>query len=275
MPDFDDLAAFATERGHNLTGPLSHDQVVALANAWFPEVRFHEDDRFHPVDLPALLTIPPVIFDSLSEADKDEFRVPIRTGTLPDGQAVIERFDPPVIHAAAERPTRRVLGSGADAIDAMDDLDDLGRSGVFTYGARLKAARKFFGASTTVADADEPSPGDPRTPRHLPMVVRAELRMLLETLKHELELDDLPGELADRGQPIDAIWSGFSVEDLFFETNPGANPATFLRSQKRAILAALVAAQEVPPPAGTRRRRPRRLTRYRPAGDLWPKRGIS
>ena len=37
------------------TGPLTHDQVVALANAWLPEVRFHERERFHPVDLPALL----------------------------------------------------------------------------------------------------------------------------------------------------------------------------------------------------------------------------
>jgi len=153
MADLEDLAAFAAERRHNLTGPLRHDQVEALADAWFPEVRFHELERFHPVDLPALLTIPPVIFEGLSDAEKDEFRVSVRTGTLADGQAVIERFDPPVVHGGARRVlgpgadeiTRRVLGSGVDAVDGMDDLDELGRGGVFTYGARLEAGRRFFG----------------------------------------------------------------------------------------------------------------------------------
>ncbi len=241
MPDLEDLAAFAAERRHNLTGPLRHDQVVALANAWFPEVRFHEEERFHPVDLPTLLTIPPVIFDGLSEADKDEFLVWVRTGTR-DGLPVFERFDPPVVHAAGGG-ARRVLGSGADAIEAMDDLDDLGRSGVFTYGARFEAARRFFGANTTVdGGGDEPGPGNPRVPLHLPMVVRAELRMLLETLKHELELDHLSDELAERGLPIDAIWSGFAVHDSFFEAEPDAD--RFSPSQKRSILAALVAAYE-------------------------------
>jgi hypothetical protein len=242
MVDLDDLAAFAAERRHNLTGPLRHEQVVALANAWFPEVRFHEDERFHPVDLPGMLAIPPPIFDQLPDSAKDEFRISITTGRLPDGQPIDERFDPPVVHAAAGN-VRRVLGSGADAADAMDDLDDLGRGGVFTYGARIEAAREFFGASDTVAGAGEPAPGDPRAPEHLPMVVRAELRMLLETLKHELQLDDLPGELADRGLPIDAIWSGFAVENSFFEQDSDADPL-FSRSDKRAILAALVAANE-------------------------------
>jgi hypothetical protein len=173
---------------------------------------------------------------------KDAFRISITTGRLPDGQPIDERFDPPVVHAAAGN-VRRVLGSGVDVADGMDDLDDLGRSGVFTYGARLEAAREFFGASNTVTGAGEPAPGDPRLPRHLPMVVRAELRMLLETLKHELQLDDLRGELADRGLPIDAIWSGFAVENSFFEQDSDADPL-FSRSDKREILATLVAAHE-------------------------------
>jgi hypothetical protein len=84
--------------------------------------------------------------------------------------------------------------------------------------------------------------------------------MLLETLKHELELDDprvpLPDALAGRGLPIDAIWSGFAVEDSFFEPirGGGERPARFPRSAQRDILRALVAAQEAgeepdaPPP---------------------------
>jgi hypothetical protein len=254
MPDLDDLAAFAFQRGHNLTGPLSHTQVEELAEAWFPEIRFHEVERFHPVDLPDLLTIPPPIFDDMSEEDKNEFRVPIITGFAspipPDfGQPIFEYFDPPVVSSAA---VAGVLGSGANAVDAMDDLDALGRGGVFTYGHRFAAARRFFGATRTVREPDEPNsepvepgPGNLREPRH-PIVVRAELRMLLETLKHELELDDpdnpLSTELSDRGLPIDAIWSGFAVEAFFFERDPGAD--AFSRSEQRDILRTLVQAYE-------------------------------
>ena len=42
-------------------------------------------------------------------------------------------------------------------------------------------------------------------------MVRAELRVLLETLKHELELDARPPELDHL--PIDAVWDEFAVEE--------------------------------------------------------------
>lgn len=239
MVDLDDLTAFATERRLDLTRPLRHDQVVALAEAWVPEVRFHERERFHPVDLSALFTVPPAVFEQLPEAARDEFRVAVTTGRLPDGQPIVERFDPPVVRAGDT-----VLGSGADAVEGLDDLDDLGRSGVVTYGARLEAGREFFGASATVAGAGEPAPGDPRLPRHLPIVVRAELRMLVEALKHELQLDELPAELADRGLPIDAVWEGFAVEESFFEASARDDTAEFPRSEQRAMLATLVEAHE-------------------------------
>src|SRR5918999_242983 len=78
------------------------------------------------------------------------------------------------------------------------------------------------------------------------MVVRAELRVLLETLKHELELDSLQSPLKESGQPIDAIWSGFAVEESLFVKDSGGggmNPPEFDRSQKRKVLAALVDAR--------------------------------
>ena len=241
MLNLDDIAAFARDHGHNLTHPLSHTQVVALANAWFPEIRFHEKERFHPVDLPRLLRIPPEVFAKLPESTKEEFRISVNTGTL------IERFDPPVVWIDSGNAAR-VLGSGAKAADAMAD-PALDRSAIFTYGARLEAARQFFGASDTVADATEPAPGDPREPRHLPIVVHAELRVLLETLKHELELDNLPSSLADSGLPIDAIWSGFAVEEsFFFRQSSGAGPA-FTRPDQRRVLRALVAAHLAGDPA--------------------------
>jgi hypothetical protein len=121
----------------------------------------------------------------------------------------------------------------------------LDRSAIFSYGARLEAGREFFGARDTVAGATEPTPGDPRRPRHLPIVVHAELRVLLETLKHELDLDDLP----DSDKVIDTIWPGFAVEELFFVyqgsgggPSGGQPPPVFTRSQKRHVLRALVAA---------------------------------
>jgi hypothetical protein len=251
MLNLDDIAAFACDHGHNLTRPLSHAQVVALANAWFPEIRFHENERFHPVDLPGLLRIPPEVFANLPESAKKEFRVGVHTDTLNDGQHHIEHFSPPVVHIDSG-DARRVLGHGIGVASAMAD-PALDRSAIFTYGARLEAGREFFGASDTVAGATEPAPGDPRRPRHLPIVVHAELRVLLETLKHELELDDLP----DGDKPIDAIWSGFAVEELFFvyqgsgggPSGPPPPPPVFTRLQKRNVLRALVAAHVAGDPA--------------------------
>jgi hypothetical protein len=246
MPDLDALAAFAVERRHNLTHPLGHAHVVALGNAWFPEIRFHEKERFHPLDLPGLLQFPREVFAGLPASAKEEFRVGVHTATLNNGQQIIEHFDPPVVHIDSGN-ARRVLGSGANVANAMADRD-LDRGAIFTYGARLEAGREFFGASDTVAGATEPTPGDPRLPRHLPIVVRAELRMLLEALKHELDLDSLPSSLS-----IDAIWPGFAVEEsLFVEESSGGgvgNPPVFTRSQKRKVLAALVDARLAGDPA--------------------------
>ena len=117
---------------------------------------------------------------------------------------------------------------------------ELNGDGVYTYGHRLEAARKFFGATTIVKPDQELGPGNPRRPEH-PIVVRAEMRVLFDTLKHELELDHLPSGLK---KPIDAIWTGFDVEESFFRQEEGTS--TFTREQKREFLAALINAHEIP-----------------------------
>src|SRR6266542_2216558 len=138
-------AAKARDRALNLTGTLDNDRVIQLAEAWFPEIRFHEKERFHPID--------------------------------------------------------------------------------------LTAASQFFGASTTLAGLPEPQPGDPRVPRH-PIQVRAEMRFLLETLRHELQADT----------PKDALWGRFDVVRSFFQ--PITPQAPFvLDSTWRAILHNIVEAQ--------------------------------
>jgi hypothetical protein len=139
----------------------------------------------------------------------------------------------------SEAGANRVLGSGSGVRDALDDLD-LNGDGVYTYGHRLEAARKFFGATTLVKPDQELGPGNPRRPEH-PIVVRAEMRVLFDTLKHELELDHL---LSGLKKPIDAIWTGFEVEESFFRQEEGTS--TFTREQKREFLAALINAHEDP-----------------------------
>lgn len=51
MADLQALQAFAAAHGFQLTHPLTHHQVVTLAEYWLPEVRFHPDERFHPISL--------------------------------------------------------------------------------------------------------------------------------------------------------------------------------------------------------------------------------
>ena len=47
MADIDMLRAFAASQTFGVTGPLTHDEVHALALEWMPEIRFHEDENFH------------------------------------------------------------------------------------------------------------------------------------------------------------------------------------------------------------------------------------
>lgn len=237
MADLDDLTAFARTRSLDLTKPLSHQQVVNLADAWIPEIRFHELERFHPVDVSAMLTVPPSLFEEMSEEEKQDFRVRVTVGLGQNNQPIYQFFDPPVVRRGAQ-----VVGAGPQALGALDELEQLGDEPVYSHGGNTSSARRFFGASTAVSGAANPSPGDPREPRHRPIVVHAEFRMLLETLKHELQLDELSSRLDDYGQPIDAIWSGFAVEDEFFEGD--RRRVSFPRREKRSILAEMIEAYE-------------------------------
>src|SRR5262245_17325125 len=77
----------ALQLGLNLTGPLRHDQVIQLAGAWLPQIRFHEKERFHPIDLAGLFALPPAIFETMTEPTRDTFRVEVGS----------QRFTPPVV----------------------------------------------------------------------------------------------------------------------------------------------------------------------------------
>ena len=209
-------AAKARDRALNLTGTLDNDRVIQLAEAWFPEIRFHEKERFHPIDLAALFALPPQIFNAMPEPARDGFRIEVGT----------QRFTPPIV-----RQNSNVVIHGGDL-----DFEKLGEEPkaaacLYTHGDSLTASSQFFGASTTLAGLPEPQPGDPRVPRH-PIQVRAEMRFLLETLRHELQADT----------PKDALWGRFDVVRSFFQ--PITPQAPFvLDSTWRAILHNIVEAQ--------------------------------
>jgi len=231
-----DNATFAQQHGYNLTGRLKHQQVVDLASKWFPEIRFHEVERFHPINLPTLFSAPTEVLASLPEAARDVWRL---TRDTPTGPA---RFDPPLVLSSADDDAT-VLGHGNSASDGLVS-ESLTDESVYTHGANLDASVQFFGASDTLAGAPIPTAGDPRKPRH-PIVVGAEMRMLFEALKHELQLDE-------HGGGLDALWGRFAVEESFFrEVVPSTSfppPALFDSAAKRQILKALVAAQEIADP---------------------------
>ena len=213
-------AAQAQTLGFNLTGRLPHAKVVELAEAWFPEIRFHEKERFHPVDLARLFTTPPEVFETLLEPARDGFRITVGS----------QRFNPPVV-----RNGSTVVIHGGQ-IDGNEDTEPLAEGTVdentiYSHGDGLSRASEFFGASKTVSITNdpvhggtEPQPGDPLVPRHLPMEVRVEMRFLREALKHELQAN--APEL-QANAPVDALWGRFFVQDLLLkqpQSNPGLPP---------------------------------------------------
>jgi hypothetical protein len=201
----------------NLTGTLSHDKVVELAGAWIPEIRFHELERFHPIDVTAMFALPPAIFATMTDPARDAFRVPVGS----------QRFTPPVV-----RKDSNVIIHGGDLDFEKLAEDDGAPDSLFTIGDSLERSSQFFGSNQNLdPNLPQPAVGNPRVPRH-PIQVRAEMRFLLETLHHELQADI----------PKDALWGRFNVVRLFFLPQSNQN---FPVSDEvwRTILRAMVEAQ--------------------------------
>lgn len=216
----------AHELFFNLTGAMTHAQVQQLAADWLPEIRFHEDERFHPVDIERLFKIPPAVMDTLPPAAQEPFLIKV------DGPTGEQRFVPPVVRNGSS-----VLLHGGDIVRDLDTTPDgtevlaenVDSDTVYTHGAGLDRSNQFFGASTVVSGNPEPGPGDPRVPRH-PIGVHAEMRFLLDALRHHLQDD----------APFDALWGFFEdVADLVIESPP-QHPFKV----KREILRDLVAGWE-------------------------------
>lgn len=222
MLDLKAHADVAVSSAFNLTGPLRHDTVVQLADAWYPEIRFHEAERFHPVDFEAMLTVPPAVMATLDEPTRDTLRIQVGSS----------RFDPPIVRTGSDTVPASALATAVldDPTTGPEVQQRISSSSVYTHGGGFDRSLQLFGASSTVQGLVNPSPGDPRVPRH-PIVVRAEMRFLYETLKHELQAD----------RPDDALWGRFAVEHSFFRA-VGGSGVPFTTNAKRDILRRLIAA---------------------------------
>jgi hypothetical protein len=224
-------AVRAEELGFNLTGRMTHEQVRQLATDWLPEIRFHEDERFHPIDLERLFKIPPAVMDALPPSAQEPFLIKV---SGPTGE---QRFFPPVV-----RNGSTVLLHGGEierSLDVTPDgterlTEDVDSNTVYTHGAGLDRSKQFFGATNPVIAGTEPGPGNPRVPLH-PIAVHAEMRFLLDALRHYLQED----------APADSLWGWFGgVEDLIIES-----PRQASGQLKIEILRDLVAGFEAGDPA--------------------------
>ncbi len=199
MPNVNNLSTLAIQLGLNFTGPIEHAKIIELAQAWLPGVNFHEDERFHSIDLEELYTVPADDFAGFNDLEQQDFAI--------DNDGLL--FSPPVVLVNGD-----VRGQGATVKDALLE-EDVHKDAVYTHGGNLRAAEKFFGSETLV-----PGPGNPRRPREN-LRARAEFRMLLETLKQDLALAARAEEDDKVDKPIDAIWGEFDVTDLLLRrVNP-------------------------------------------------------
>jgi hypothetical protein len=200
MPDANALSNLAERLHLDFTGPIRHEKVVTLAHAWLPDINFHEVEMYYPIDLEELYTRPAELFATFDPLVQQEFAVTV--GGV--------KAAPPIVRVGDV-----LRGSGDTADEALLEAD-VDANAVYSYGGNLRAGDKFFGSETTKDGTEVPGVGNPRLPR-LPLRVRTEFRMLLETLKHELALRaEVPPP------PGDAIWGDFDVTDLLlrkFENN--------------------------------------------------------
>ena len=211
MADLRTLQQFAADHGFGLTAPLTHAQVVRLAEYWLPEMRFHWDERFHPVTLDDIFAM---VEDALRRAAAGGAG---RSGGWRSSSAPgDERRDPGVRPAGRPRPRRtvpvpgpqggtqfrkvvRVLNEGTPGARRTAGCPRSATDAIVTHGASFGRSNQFFGPLTTLSAATTPrSAGDPFMPRadepdpehtgeRRPRItVMAALLNLLDLLEYEL-----------------------------------------------------------------------------------------
>ena len=224
MPDVNALSALARRFDLDFTGPIGHRKVGELAQAWLPDVNFHEVEMFYTIDLEELYTVPAEDFAAFDPLTQRDFAITV------GGLAA----SPPVVVVNGG-----LRGQGSTARNALLQADVDADAGVHA-GGNVRAADKFFGSARTRDGSPVPGPGNPRLPREL-LRVRAEFRMLLETLKMDLALSQ-----AEIDKPVDALWGEFDVTDLLLRQVDavGADKGAASRSVRHAFARDLIREHE-------------------------------
>lgn len=255
--DLQRLQQFAALHGFNLTQPLKHEHVEKLAETWLPDLRFYEQEKFHPIALDQAVSMVRDLFNELPDNDQDEWRLILPVSTGNGGQ--FRKFDPPVVRVR-DGFFFRVLNEAGSVEQAFEhpDADD---DAVFTHGASFTHSDKFFGAKKTVSGGEVAAAGDPFRPLataplldengnprvdengdeiQWPLItVLASFKNLLETLKYELAVQEA------NDYPPDALRGGFDIASLLFR--PISPPPAVRRDFLQALIAAYEANQPLEP----------------------------
>jgi len=263
VADLETLKEFAANNNFGLTSPLTHDQVKLLAEHWLPEMRFYEEEKFHPIAMDEIFTSVDSLFGSLPEPAQEEWLVKkfVRHDDL---TGEFRTFDPPAVYvpdgfvfqpqvgqpAPSPVPVVRIINEGTSARDGLEELA-VGKSAVVTHGGSFKSSNQFFGGFITVAGGAEAAPGDPFLPRVTgpdgrPVIsVMASLLNLFELLKYEL-LVEAKGD----DYPPDGLRGAFDIA-LSLVSPTGSPAAPLTSSQLRQFLLDMIASHESGDPAPT------------------------
>jgi hypothetical protein len=259
VADLSALQRFAAQNGFGMTAPLTHRQVVELAQYWLPEMRFYEDERFHPITLDDAVSMARATFEQLPPAGRPQWQV-VRFVRAGSGAQVVA-LDPPAVYVPdgvvqpspnAFVPVVRPLSDGVPVRDALASAAS-GSSTVVTHGGSFTTSNQFHGAVQTfqrnntaskgdpfVPRADEPDPQDPlkRRPR---ITVMAALLNLIDLLKYELAV------ASATDYPPDGLRHGFDIANSLLRSSNLTLSADNKRDLLKAILAAHEAGGPFPP----------------------------
>lgn len=256
MANIPRLQQFAAENGFGLTSPLTHELVVKLAERWFPDMRFYEAEKFHPISMDENFTMIDDLFGALPTSAQQEWLVSKFVRDT-EGTGVTQIFpEPPVVsvpdgvvlqqsgQALVARSVERIISEGASAREGLGDAA-VDSNAVVTHGASFRRSDQFFGGIATLAGGAQASAGDPFAPRAKAedgsprITVMGSLLNLFELLKYELlaaapEADYPPDGL--RG----AVEIAFSLVNPFVAGQPPPLPFEVLRK----FLLKLIEAEE-------------------------------
>ena len=181
------LREFAERTPFDLTSPLTHREVVALARRWQPFLWFVGEERFHPIAISRFLGL-----------DRVQPAPLLIEGQKPSGEAAYR--PPPAIFARG-----RVFATG-DSLEARFQAPGLGRASEVTNlgGRGVEAATDLFGA---------PAAQDGRRKPRYPVVVHAEFRMLRECLRTYVAAQLDPQFPREREQLLDPLLGDWWVGD--------------------------------------------------------------